>query len=47
MIKIQEAQKKIEELEKKKQKLLNKLYELGLAPFYGYYEKRLRQEDKQ
>ena len=42
MIKVKKLEKEIKKLKQEKQKSLNKLYDLGLAPFYGYYEMKLK-----
>jgi len=42
MKKIKELEREIKKLKKEKQRLYNKLYDLGLAPFYGYYEVKFK-----
>jgi len=40
-----QIEREIRRLKEKRQQLLDALYELGLAPFYGYYEMQLKKEE--
>ena len=42
--KIRKLKAEIKQIKKKQRVQLNSLYDLGLAPFYGYYEMKLKMD---